>query len=191
MFRLHLFIKKQAHTARKGSVGLNNNVAQFETHFDSGLFSVILRSGNGHKAACPGDDHIVRAAGAVNHQQISGFVSSTDDANMRIVRVKYQVTGPGVLPAYIGAIAVLHGGPAAMSDDIASACGIVKGPIDKARAVQPVGPVGAGGEVARRRDLPQLSPAGVPAENKALAAPKVGDLAVERQRVLHHGATLR
>jgi len=38
MFRLHLFIKKQAHTARKGSVGLNNNVAQFETHFDSGLF---------------------------------------------------------------------------------------------------------------------------------------------------------
>ena len=28
MFRLHLFIKKQAHTARKGSVGLNNNVAQ-------------------------------------------------------------------------------------------------------------------------------------------------------------------
>ena len=93
MFRLHLFIKKQAHTARKGSVGLNNNVAQFETHFDSGLFSVILRSGNGYKAACPGDDHIVRAAGAVNHQQISGFVSSTDDANMRIVRVKYQVTG--------------------------------------------------------------------------------------------------
>ena len=112
-------------------MGLNNNVTQFETHFDSGLFSVILRSGNGHKAACPGDDHIVRAAGAVNHQQISGFVSSTDDANMRIVRVKYQVTGPGVLPAYIGAIAVLHGGPAAMSDDIASACGIVKGPIDK------------------------------------------------------------
>ena len=29
MFRLHLFIKKQARTARKGSVGLNNNVAQF------------------------------------------------------------------------------------------------------------------------------------------------------------------
>lgn len=28
MFRLHLFIKKQAHTARKGSVGLNNNVSQ-------------------------------------------------------------------------------------------------------------------------------------------------------------------
>lgn len=104
----------------------------------------------------------------MDHQQLPGFVSSADDANMRIVRVKYQVTGPGVLPAYIGAIAVLHGGPAAMSDDIASACGIVKGPIDKARAVQPVGPVGAGGGAARRRDLPQLSPAGVPAENKAL-----------------------
>ena len=34
-----LSAKKQAHTTRKGSVGLNNNVAQFETHFDSGLFS--------------------------------------------------------------------------------------------------------------------------------------------------------
>ena len=101
MFRLHLFIKKQAHTARKGSVGLNNNVAQFETHFDSGLFSVILRSGNGHKAACPGDDHIVRAAGAVNHQQISGFVSSTDDANMRIVRVSQGHLWPH-RPPYTG-----------------------------------------------------------------------------------------
>ena len=166
MFRLHLFIKKQAHTARKGSVGLNNNVAQFETHFDSGLFSVILRSGNGRKAACPGDDHIVRAAGAVDHQQLSGFVPSTDDANMRIVRVKYQVTGPGVLPAYISTIAVLHGGPATMSDDIFTTGDIVKHPIDKSRAVQPVGPVGAGGGTARRRDLPQLSPAGVPAQHQ-------------------------
>ena len=104
MFRLHLFIKKQAHTARKGSVGLNNNVAQFETHFVSGLFSVILRSGNGHKAACPGDDHIVRAAGAVNHQQISILVSAADDANMGIVRVKHQVTGLGVRPRNISAI---------------------------------------------------------------------------------------
>ena len=34
MFRLHLFIKKQAHTARKGSVGLNNNVAQFEIMYN-------------------------------------------------------------------------------------------------------------------------------------------------------------
>lgn len=91
----------------------------------------MIRPCNRRKTACPGDDHIVRAAGAVDHQQLPGFVSSADDANMRIVRVKYQVTGPGVLPAYIGAIAVLHGGPAAMSDDIASACGIVKGPIDK------------------------------------------------------------
>ena len=39
MFRLHLFIKKQAHTARKGSVGLNNNVAQFETNFDNAHLS--------------------------------------------------------------------------------------------------------------------------------------------------------
>ena len=129
MFRLHLFIKKQAHTARKGSVGLNNNVAQFETHFDSGLFSVILRSGNGRKAVCPCNDHIVCAAGAVDHQQLSGFVSSTDDANMGIIRVKYQVTGLGILPAYVGAIAVLGGSSTAMPNHIASARLVVKYPI--------------------------------------------------------------
>ena len=98
MFRLHLFIKKQAHTARKGSVGLNNNVAQFETHFDSGLFSVILRSGNGHKAACPGDDHIISTAGAVDHQQAAIFRPAADDADMGIVRVKHQVAGLGIRP---------------------------------------------------------------------------------------------
>ena len=98
MFRLHLFIKKQAHTARKGSVGLNNNVAQFETHFDSGLFSVILRSGNGHKAACPGNDHIISTAGAVDHQQTAILVPAADNANMGIVRVKHQVTGLGIRP---------------------------------------------------------------------------------------------
>lgn len=131
MFRLHLFIKKQAHTARKGSVGLNNNVAQFETHFDSGLFSVILRSGNGHKAACPGDDHIVRAAGAVNHQQAAVLGSAADDAYMGIVRVKYQITGLCVRPRNIGTIGVLHGGAAAMADDVTAARGVVKGPIDE------------------------------------------------------------
>ena len=91
----------------------------------------IIRSGNGHKTVCPGDDHIVRAAGAVDHQQLSGFIPSTNDANMRIIRVKYQVTGPGVLPAYVGAIAVLHGGSATMTDNVAATRGIVEHPIDE------------------------------------------------------------
>ena len=89
----------------------------------------IIRSGNGHKTVCPGDDHIVRAAGAVDHQQISILVSAADDANMGIVRVKHQVTGLCVRPRNIGAMAVLHGGAAAMADDVTAARGVVKGPI--------------------------------------------------------------
>ena len=120
------------------------------------LMRKIIRSGNGHKAACPGDDHIVRAAGAVDHQQISVLIPSTNDANMRIIRVKYQVTGPGVLPAYVGAIAVLGGSSTAMPNHITSARLVVKYPIHESTAIHPVGAIASRGGAARRRDLQRL-----------------------------------
>ena len=78
-----------------------------------------------------------------------------------------------------------------MSDDIASACGIVKGPIDKARAVQPVGPVGAGTGAAGGSDLHGGTPAGVPADHQGLPAPEVVDLAHQSAGGLYHGPALR
>lgn len=87
------------------------------------------RSCSNRKAVRSRDDHIVVSAGAVNHQQATVLGSAADDTCMGIVRVKYQVTGLCVRPRNIGAIAVLHGGAAAMADDVAAACGIVKGPI--------------------------------------------------------------
>ena len=49
--------------------------------------------------------------------------------NRGIVWVKHQVTGLGVRPRNIGTIGVLHGGAAAMADDVTAARGVVKGPI--------------------------------------------------------------
>ena len=89
------------------------------------------RSCSNRKAIRSRDDHIVVSAGAVDHQQAAVLGSAADDTCMGIVRVKYQITGLCVRPQNIGAIRVLHGGAAAVADDIASACGIVKGPIDE------------------------------------------------------------
>ena len=104
----------------------------------------------------------------MDHQQAAVLGSAADDTYMGIIRVKYQITGLCVRPRNIGTIGVLHGGSAAVADDVAAACGIVKNPIDKSTAIQAVGPIGAGGGAACRRDLPQLAPAGIPAEDKTL-----------------------
>ena len=82
---------------------------------------------------------------------------------MGIIRVEHQVTGLCVRPRNIGAIAVLHGGSTAVADDIAAARLIEENPIHKAAAIQSVGAVGPRGGAACRSDLPQLAPAGVPA----------------------------
>lgn len=82
---------------------------------------------------------------------------------MGIIRVEHQVTGLCVRPRNIGAIAVLCGGSSAVSDDIAAARLIVENPIDESTAIRPVGTVGPRGGAACRSDLPQLAPAGVPA----------------------------
>lgn len=108
------------------------------------------------------------AAGTVDDQNVSVLVNPTHDAHMGIIRVEYQVTGLGVRPRNIGAIAVLHGGSSAVADDIAAARLIVEHPIHKTTAIQPVGAIGPGSGAARRRDLPQLAPTGIPAEDKTL-----------------------
>lgn len=97
----------------------------------SQLSEKVIRPRNGNETACAGNDHIISTAGTVDHQQISVLVSAANNTDMGIVRVKHQVTGLGVRPRNISAIRVLHGGAAAMSDDVAAARGVVKGPIDE------------------------------------------------------------
>ena len=118
------------------------------------------------KALQAGDDHIVGSAGAVDDQQIAVFVPAAYNANMGVLWIKHQITRLGLLPGDGGTVGVLGVCPSAMADDVFAAGDIIKHPIDKSAAIQPVGAVGAGGGVACGGGFPERAPAGVPAENQ-------------------------
>lgn len=86
---------------------------------------------------------------------------------------------------------MLGDAPTASSYDVRPIGGIVKGPVHKAGAVEAIGPVCAGSRASRRPDLRALSPSGIGAEDKGLAAPKVCDLTAKRQGVLYDESALR
>ena len=130
------------------------------------------------------------SAGAVDDEQFTVCVSAANNTHMGIIRVKHQVAGLSVLPTDIGTIAVLHGSSSTVADDVAAAGLIVEHPINESRTVQPVGAIGSRGGAARRCDLPQLAPSGVPANHKALAAPKIIHLTDKRTGGAYHRLTL-
>ena len=128
----------------------------------------ILGPANRGEADLPSHHHIIRATGAVDDHDIAAAVKAADNTDMAVAWIEDKVSRLGVTPSNRRTVAVLRSGPSAMPNDVLSAGLVVEYPIDKSTAIHPVGPVGAGGGAARRRDLPQLSPSGVPAENKAL-----------------------
>ena len=67
----------------------------------------------------------------MNDEQFTVCVPAANDAHMGIIRIEHQVTELCVRPRNIGTMAVLHGGPAAVADDIAAAGLIVENPIHK------------------------------------------------------------
>ena len=83
---------------------------------------------------------------------------------MGVLWVKHQISWHSLVPGGGVAVGVLGGGPAAVSDDVLATADVVKHPIHKARTVQAIGPVGARGGTARRRDLPDRAPCVVPAQ---------------------------
>ena len=89
---------------------------------------------------------------------------------MAVTRIKDKVSRLGVTPSNRRTVAVLHRGPAAMPNDVLSACGIVEHPIDESTAIHPVGAVAPRGGAACRRDLPQLAPPDVPANYERFIA---------------------
>ena len=64
-------------------------------------------------------------------------------------------------------------------------------PVQKTGTVQAKGPVCAAGVIPRRGHFHQRSPARVPADGAALAAPTVVDCAHQLTSCLHHGPALR
>ena len=75
------------------------------------LFAVIFWSCNGGKTALACDHHIVFAVGTVYNEQISALVPAAYDSHMGVTRIKYQITGDGLIPSDAGAVSVL--GPCA------------------------------------------------------------------------------
>ena len=54
----------------------------------------------------------------MNDQQVSVFIPAAHDADVFILRIKYQVAGKGLIPGNIGAVGVLHTRPASVTDDV-------------------------------------------------------------------------
>ena len=91
----------------------------------------ILGSANRGEAAFPRHHHIIRAAGTVDDHDITAAVKAANTADMAVTRIKDKVSRLGVTPSNRRTVAVLRSGPAAMPNDVLSACGIVEHPIDE------------------------------------------------------------
>ena len=74
---------------------------------------------------------------------------------------------------------------------VAGQARVAEGPVQKARAVESEGPESAGGGTALGPDLYKLAPAGIPADDVGLAAPKVVDLAHQGEGGRHGCPALR
>ena len=84
---------------------------------------------NGGKALQASDHHIILAERTVDDEHVSAFISATYDSHMLIIGIEHQIAGLGLIPRDGGTVGVLHGGAAAMADDVTAARGVVKGPI--------------------------------------------------------------
>ena len=113
----------------------------------------------------------------MDDEQITALIPAAYDAHVGVLWVKYQIAGHRLIPRNGGTVTVLCRCSSPVADDVLAACGVIEYPIDIPRAIHPVGPVGTGGGAAGGRDLHGGPPAGVPAEDQALAAPEVIDLA--------------
>lgn len=101
------------------------------------------------KPEMPDDDHIVVPLAQWITRRPPALVPAADDPDVFIFRIKYQVPRLGLVPGDGVAVGVLGMGSSAMADHIFPGGYIVKYPVHISRAIQAVGPVGAGGGTAR------------------------------------------
>lgn len=105
------------------------NASHRGTHFLFQELSVILRPAGRDKALLARDDDAVIAARAMDDQDAAVLIPAADNANVLIVGIKGKVADLRILPSDGRAIAVLHGGTPAVTDDIFAACCVIEGPI--------------------------------------------------------------
>ena len=83
------------------------------------------------EACRAGDNNAVRAAAAMDDQEIAVCVLTADDTDMGIVRIEHQIARLCVAPCNVGAIAVLRRRAAAASGIVAAIRRVVECPIDE------------------------------------------------------------
>ena len=149
-----------------------------------------MRSTDGSKAANAGDNDAVITAGTMDDQEVSCIVSSSDNPDVTISRVKHKIAGLGLGPCDRGAIGMLGYRASTVAYDITAVCGVIKSPVYKAGAVEAIGPVCACSFAASSPYLFYLSPAAIPADHKGFAAPKVGYFADKLTSSLNYGTAL-
>lgn len=110
---------------------------------------------------------------------IAAAVKAADDAHMGVIWIEHQVPRLGLRPGNGRAVGVLHMCAASVAYDIGAAAHIVKHPINEAGTVQAKGTHRSGARAASGPDLLGGSPAGVPAQDEAFAAPEIMDFAKE------------
>ena len=127
----------------------------------------------------------------MDNQQISGHIPQTNNTDMTIIRVKYQVSRLCFPPSDLFTVAVLCGSSTTVTQYVLATGCVVKYPIGKTGTVKAKGSVCTRGGTACGSDLPELPPSAVPAKHKALATPEVIDLAHKGKCVLDYGSALR
>ena len=132
-------------------------------HFKQLDSCIEMWSGNRCKAFYSCYHHIVGTAGAVDHKQVAVRVPAAYNADVGVIRVKYEIAGKRFTPGDFRAIAVLHMRAAAVSDYIRSICGVIKHPVYETGAVQTIRAVSSGRRASLRRHFSKLPPPGIPA----------------------------
>ena len=71
----------------------------------------------------------------MDNKQIAVGISAPNNADMNIVRIKYQITRERIVPWDRGAVVVLGHGSTTVADDVTTICGVIEYPIDEPAAI--------------------------------------------------------
>ena len=93
------------------------------------IICIVYGMADRSKAFLSGNNHVVVAAGAMHDLNVSVLVPACHNADVFIIRIKGEVADLCVLPADWRTVAMLHSRTAAVADNIAAVCCVVKGPI--------------------------------------------------------------
>lgn len=95
------------------------------------IICIVYGTTDHNKAFLSGNNYVVIAAGAMHDLNAAVPVPACHNADVFIIRIKGEVADLCVLPADWRTVAMLHSRTAAVADNIAAVCCVVKSPVYK------------------------------------------------------------